>query len=244
MEQRFQDRIAVVAGGSDGMGKQMAKDLAAEGAQVVIWARNEQRMANLVEEITAAGGRACWKKVNAKDYDEVQAALNEVLEQFGRVDIMICTVGGGRFVSVLDSTPDFWKEEFENNFVSVFNCFHTALKPMVKQQFGRLFYLSSTLGGIPGQGAYGMSKAACKSLIETIAAEHTRDWITANAILPGFVLTETNRRAFEGPGGEERLQKLLASRPLGCPNTVENVSRTALNILADARFTGQIVNLH
>ncbi|WP_144353104.1 SDR family oxidoreductase [Sporomusa termitida] len=99
---------------------------------------------------------------------------------------MVSTVGGGEYKSILESTPDFWKKEFKLNFESVFNCFHAVLPSMVKQNHGRLLCFLSTTGGLPGLSAYGASKAACKSLLESITAEHAKDHITANGIFPAL----------------------------------------------------------
>jgi NAD(P)-dependent dehydrogenase (short-subunit alcohol dehydrogenase family) len=239
---RFADKVAVVAGASGGLGKGVATALAAEGARVVIWGTNQARLEHARHEIASQGGSVSAMQVDIRDYEQVSASVGDVLAAHGRLDIMVPTVGGGTFRSFIDTSPEQMKSEFEYNFTIVFNCFHAALRPMVERQYGRLLCFLSTTGGTPGLSIYGMSKAACRSLIESIAAEHIKDRITVNGLLPGFVATPFTKRSFADPDGAERLERIAAGQPLGL-NTVENVARTALNLLADDRCTGQVLQL-
>ncbi|MFC2017807.1 SDR family NAD(P)-dependent oxidoreductase [Chloroflexota bacterium] len=238
---RFRDKVAIIGGASGGIGKGLAIALAAEGAQVVIWATNGARLEKAGKEISARGGKVSSMKVNIRDYARVKESVDRVVAQYGKLDIMFPVVGGGLFKPFIDASPEFVKDGIEYNFTTTYNCFHTALPHMVRQQSGRLMCFMSTMGGTPGLSIYGIAKAACRSMIETIAVEHLKDHITVNGLLPGIVLTPWHDKAFSGPDGDEMLAELKA-RPLGL-NTVENVARTALNMLADDRCTGQILRL-
>jgi len=239
----YEDKVAIVAGASQGLGLGVAEALAGKGAQVIIWSNNEEKLQKAVAGLAEKGLTATYMKVDVTDYDQVQLAVDKVVEENGKLDIMVASVGGGNFGPFVGYTPEFWHQQINYNLSTVFNCFHVALKPMLAQSFGRLLCFMSTTGGTPMLAAYGASKGAVKGMMETIAVEHEKDHVTANAIMPGLVLTPKSMMAFSGPGGEERLQQTLSRMPLGA-NTVENVARTALNVLEDDRLTGQVINLH
>jgi len=240
---RFKDKVAIVAGGAGGIGKGVSLSLIEEGAKVVVWDIDSAALAGFEKEVADCGGSVITDKVDVMDYSAVSKSVASVVEQHSKIDIMVSSVGGGTFRPVAHLTPELWDSELEYNLTTVFNCFHTSLQYMVKQKNGRLLCFMSTTGGVSGLAAYGAAKAGCKALIETIAVEHTVDNITANSIMPGFVVTPFTQKAFDFPGGEERLEQLKQSRPLGF-NTVENVAKTALNVLDNERLTGQIISLN
>ncbi|GIN14293.1 short-chain dehydrogenase [Shouchella clausii] len=239
---RFKDMTAIVAGGAGGIGRAISKALATEGANVVIWDLNETLLKEAKQEILDHNGSVSTMLVDVSDYNKVKESVDKVVEETGKLHMMVVTVGGGQFKPFIEYTPDFWHKQINYNLNTVFNCFHVALQTMVKQTFGRLLCFTSSLGGTPGLAAYQSGKAACKSLIETISAEHGKDNITANSIMPGMVLTSLTLKAFDRPGGEEQLKQSIKNLPMG-ENTVENVARTALNILEDERIAGQVISL-
>ena len=185
---RFKDQIAIVAGGAGGIGKAISLQLASEGAKVVGSDLNEKALVETKKEIEEKGGVVETNTVNVMAYEEVESAVNKIVEKYDRVDIMISCVGGGTFKNLIDYTPDFWNHQINYNLNTTFNCLHTALKHMVKQNYGRLFCFMSTTGGVPGLAGYGAAKAGCKALIESIHAEHCRQHITINAVLPSLHL--------------------------------------------------------
>lgn len=239
---RFKDQVAIVAGGAGGIGKALSVQLANEGAKVVIWDLNQDALAETKAEIESAGGIADTESVNVMEYTTVENAVNGVVEKYGRVDIMISCVGGGTFKALVDYTPDFWNHQINYNLNTTFNCLHTALKQMVKQNYGRLFCFMSTTGGVPGLAGYGAAKAGCKALIESIHAEHSKQHITINAVLPSFTPTPFTMQTFQGEAGKAQFDAIASRMPLG-PNTPENVAATSLDMIANERCSGQIIHL-
>ena len=240
---RFENKIAIVAGGAGGIGKGVSKALAKEGAQVVVWDIKQELLDKITEEITNDGGKVDTAIVDILDYDCVAKAVNETAEKYGRLDILVSCVGGGHFKPFIEYTPEFWQKELQYNVGSVFNCFNNALKVMLKQNYGRLLCFMSTTGGTPGLTAYGAAKAGCKAIIENIKAEYVKNGITANAVMPNFTDTPFAMSAFDDtPAGKAALEYTLSLSPLGI-NKPEYVAKTVLNVLDDDRLTGQIISL-
>lgn len=239
---RFENQIAVIAGGAGGIGKAISLQLAKEGAKIVVWDLNQSALEETKKEIEDLGATVITKSVNVMNYETVENEVNLVVEQFGRIDIMVSCVGGGTFKPLIEYTNEFWLKEQNYNLNTTFNCLHNALKHMVKQNYGRLFCFMSTTGGTPGLAGYGAAKAGCKALIESINAEHAKDHITINAVLPSFTPTPFSMKAFQGETGKARFEAIASRMPLG-PNTVENVANTALDLIANERCSGQIIQL-
>ncbi len=237
---RMKGMYAIVAGGTGGIGKAVAKALLAEGAAVEVWGRSGEQLLAVKDECSS--DVLTTRKVDVMVYSQCEEAAEAFAAKYGRVDIMVQSVGGGHGCPIINCTPESVREELDYNLYTVFNCFRTVLPQMVKQQFGRLLYFSSTLGGTPNLGAYGMAKAGCKALMETISAEHIKDHITVNAIMPGVTLTPFSRKTFSGPEGEKQMEYSRQFLPLDF-NTPENVARTAMNVLSDERMSGQIITL-
>jgi 3-oxoacyl-[acyl-carrier protein] reductase len=240
---RFKGMTAIIAGGAGGIGKAVTQSLAAEGAKVIIWDIDETVSKAVRDEIRELGGEASTMKVNALDFYETEECVKRVVDKEGSLEIMVNAIGGGGNTPFIDYTPDIWQKGLDYNLNSVFNCFHAAISPMVERQFGRLLYFASATGGVPNNTVYCAAKAACKGLMENIAVEHARNHITANAIMPGVVLTPYSEKSFSGPEGEKKKQYALSFMPLGF-NTPENVARTALYVLAEERLNGQVINLN
>lgn len=239
----FQNKTAIVAGGAGGIGKEISRALESEGANVIVWDLNEDSLKDIEQDIIVSNGSLETMQVNALDYSEINKSVEQIKTNHSSVDIMVVCVGGGHDNYFVDTTEEFWRKELDYNLTTVFNCFHNVIQTMINQQNGRLLCFTSSLGGQPGMATYQVAKAGCKSLIETIAAEHGKDNITANAIMPGFVLTPYVQSSLDNePGGKEKMEEFLQHFPLG-PNTPENVARTALNILEDERLTGQVIPL-
>jgi len=239
---RFTDKTAIVAGGAGGLGKGVTMALLAEGAKVLVLSRKQESLDNLEKEAKNEGYEVSTMIADVTDYEATKAAVAAAVDKFGRLDIMVSAPGGGGWMPLIDITLEFWEYEIRYNFYTVFNCFHNALQVMVPQKFGRLLCFMSTTGGTPNLSAYGVAKASCQSLMESITAEHKKDNITANGLMPSFVPTPFALDSFDYPGGQELLDSFLANMPLGA-NTVENVTKTALNILDDARLSGQTISL-
>lgn len=240
---RFKDKVAIVAGGGGkGIGAAIAVALAAEGAQVSVWDISEESAKETVTKIQANKGKAKAVKMDILDYAQVKTGVDQVVKDFGKLDIMVCAVGGGKFTPFKDYTPEFWKKQVYFNLDSAFNCAHAALAPMMQRSYGKMLFFTSATGGIPGLTGYEVAKAGIESLIKTMVAELPQSKLNINAIMPGFTDTPHTRSLFVGPEGEKKWQQRDTSMPLGI-NKPDNVAVIALFLLSDDayRLTGQIV---
>jgi NAD(P)-dependent dehydrogenase (short-subunit alcohol dehydrogenase family) len=244
---RFKGKKAVVVGGAEGsIGQAIAFGLGAEGAQVCIWDINVESAEKTAKQIADAGGQAKVMKVNALHYDDVKGAVARTIKQFGGIDFMVDTVGGGVFKSFKEYTPEFFKQQLEFNGVTVFNCAHNILPHFVEKNAGKMVFFTSATGGTAGLAGYQTGKAVLESLVKTMVAEVAKTKININAVLPGIVPTPLTLGAFKAMGmdGEKTLAGMAKQNPRGL-NSTENVAGVVLFLLsAEAdRLTGQIITM-
>jgi len=244
---RFKDKNAVVVGAAENsIGQAIAKGLAAEGAKVCIWDINVGSAEKTAKDILDAGGQAKVKKVNALRYEEVKAAVDDAIAEFGGIDYMVDTVGGGIFKDFKSCSADFIKQQVDFNGFSVFNCAHAILDHFTEKNEGKMLFFSSTTGGDKGLAGYGAGKAVLQSLIKTMVTELAQTKININAIMPGIVPTPLTLGAFSAMGMDvdKMVEGIKASNPRGI-NSPENVAGVALFLLSDAadRLTGQFLQL-
>lgn len=189
---RLKDKIAIVTGGADGIGKATAVKFAAEGATVIIWDLNAEKGAETVKEITENGGKVSFVKVNTAVYAEVEAATKEVVEKFGTLDIIINNAGITRDASIKKMTPELWQQVIDVNLTGVFYCCKCASEVMVEKGYGRIINASSVVAlyGNFGQTNYVATKAGLIGMTKTLARELGRKGVTVNAVAPGFIATE------------------------------------------------------
>lgn len=157
----LKDRIAVVTGGADGIGRATAMRFAQEGAVVVIWDMNEEKGKQTVAEINAAGGKASFLKVNTSNFAEVEAASKKVVEQYGKYEILINNAGITRDSTLKKMTPELWQQVIDVNLTGVFYCAKCAADIMTEQGWGRIVNASSVVAlyGNFGQTNYVATKA-------------------------------------------------------------------------------------
>lgn len=188
----LKDKVVVVTGGADGIGKATALRFAQEGAKVVVWDLNEAKGAETVAEIKAMGVEATFIKVNTSQFVEVERASQQVVEQFGRYDVLINNAGITRDATLKKMTPDLWQQVIDVNLTGVFNCAKCAADIMVEQNWGRIINASSVVAlyGNFGQTNYAATKAGLVGMTKTMAKELGKKGVTVNAVAPGFILTE------------------------------------------------------
>ena len=189
---RLKDKIAIVTGGADGIGKATAVKFAAEDATVIIWDLNAEKGAETVKEITENGGKVSFVKVNTAVYAEVEAATKEVVEKFGTLDIIINNAGITRDASIKKMTPELWQQVIDVNLTGVFYCCKCASEVMVEKGYGCIINASSVVAlyGNFGQTNYVATKAGLIGMTKTLARELGRKGVTVNAVAPGFIATE------------------------------------------------------
>ena len=192
----LKDRIAVVTGGADGIGRATAMRFAQEGAVVVIWDMNEEKGKQTTAEINSAGGKASFLKVNTSNFAEVEAASKKVVEQYGKYEILINNAGITRDSTLKKMTPELWQQVIDVDLTGVFYCAKCAADIMTEQGWGRIVNASSVVAlyGNFGQTNYVATKAGLIGMTKTMARELGKKGVTVNAVAPGFILTDMVRK--------------------------------------------------
>ncbi|NOK63969.1 MAG: SDR family oxidoreductase [Chloroflexi bacterium AL-W] len=194
-------RVAIITGGANGIGRTTALAFAQAGATVVIWDMNEETGQTILDEITTAGGQAVFASVNVAVQSEVDVAVTAVVEQFGRVDILINNAGilrDAQLIKIKDGSVvgKMSEDDFDAvigvNLKGVFNCTQAVAPIMIQQSYGRIINASSVVGlyGNFGQTNYVAAKSGVIGMTKVWARELGPRGITVNAIAPGFIETE------------------------------------------------------
>ncbi len=235
-------RVAVVTGASRGIGRAVARELATTGARVLAGARDQHADA-VAAEITAGGGTAHAVSVDVTDSASVRRMIDTALDRFGRVDILVNNAGIARDQLLVRMKRDEWDAVVATNLTAAFTCAQAALRPMLKQRFGRIINISSVVGlmGNAGQANYAASKAGVIGMTKSLAREVASRGITVNVVAPGMIDTEMTRAVMQGP------REAWASKiPLGRLGTPEEVAAAVGFLASDkaAYITGQVVGVN
>lgn len=239
----LQGRIAVVTGASRGIGAAIAKELAAEGATVVVNHRDSAAQAGaVVEEICAAGGQAVAVQADVSQTAEAQKLIKETLDRFSRIDILVNNAGTTRDMLLLMMSENDWDTVLQTNLKSAYNCTKAALKPMMKARYGRIVNITSVVGlaGQAGQANYAASKAGLIGFTKSIAREVGPRSITVNAVAPGFVPT-----ALTAVLTDEQKRQSIAATPLGRFAEPAEIAYAVAFLASDraAFITGQVLSV-
>jgi 3-oxoacyl-[acyl-carrier protein] reductase len=240
-------KVAVVTGASKGIGAEIAKHLAAEGAAVVVnYSSSRDGADRVVAEISANGGRALAVHANVAKGAEIERLFAEAKEAFGRLDILVNNAGITRDNLLYKMPEDDWDRVIAVHLRGAFLCSRAAQKPMVERKYGRIISLSSTSAlGNRGQANYSAAKAGLQGFTRTLAIELGPFGITANAVAPGFIDTDMTRATAQRLGitfdqMSEALSKEIPLRRVGQPSEVASV--IAFLASEDASYvSGQII---
>lgn len=239
--QRLRDRVAIITGASRGIGRATALALVAEGANVVVnYASSSAAADQVVKAITDAGGNAIALQADVSKLDQVDALVNNTLEKFGRVDVLVNNAGITRDTLLLRMKPEDWQAVIDLNLTGVFFCTRAVSKLMLKQKSGRIINITSVAGlmGNPGQANYSAAKAGVIGFTKTVAKELASRGITVNAVAPGFIATDMT----SGIKSEEILKYIPLGR-YGEPDEVAGMIRFLAADPAAAYITGQVFNV-
>lgn len=209
---KLENKIAIITGGADGIGKAASIKFAKQGAIVIIWDMNEEAGESTVTEIKNSGGLTEFFKVNVASIVDVEKASNAVIEKYGTIDILINNAGITRDSSIKKMTSEQWDQVISVNLTGVFNCTKAVSQHMVEKKYGRIINTSSVVAlyGNFGQTNYVATKAGVIGMTKTLAKELGRKGITVNAVAPGFILTDMVRKM-----PEEVLKTMEAKVPAG-----------------------------
>ena len=239
----LKDRVALVSGGSQGIGRACALVLAEAGADVAIGGRNLEKLNGVVQEIEATGRRALAVPVDVTDPAQVKAAFAECVKQFGKLDILVNNAGVTRDTLLLRMKIEDWDAVLDTNLKGVFLCTQEGIKIMLRQRYGRVINISSVVGhtGNAGQSNYVASKAGIEGFTRSVAQEVASRNITVNAIAPGFIAT-----AMTDALGEAIRTKLLEKIPMGRMGTDREIA-SGVKFLASEEagyITGQVLHIN
>ena len=236
-------RVAVVTGGSRGIGAAIATVLAAAGASVLITYRQDAAGARgVVARVEAAGGSAVCRQADVRDDQAMTAAIEEMASRAGRLDILVNNAGIVRDALVPEMSEEDWQAVLETNLSGVFRCSRAAVRHMLRRKWGRIVNISSVGAwrGNRGQGNYAASKAAVNALTRVMANEFGSKGITVNAVAPGVIETEMSRAVRELAG--EQIKARILLRRFGRPEEVAHAVWFLSSRYADY-ITGQILHV-
>ena len=239
----LRDKVAVVTGASQGIGRDTAQALAEAGAKVAVAARNEEKLAELVQEITAKGGEAFAVKMDVADIEQIKSGFKSILEKFGKIDILVNNAAITRDGLAIRMKPDDWDAVIRTNLTGAHFCIQQVLSTMMKARAGRIINISSVVAesGNAGQANYVAAKAGIIGLTKAIAIEIASRNITVNAVAPGFV--ESPMTAVLPDKVKEELKVRI---PLGRMGTGKDVAASIVFLASDeaAYITGHVLDVN
>ncbi|MCI0690588.1 3-oxoacyl-[acyl-carrier-protein] reductase [candidate division KSB1 bacterium] len=239
---KLQDKIAIVTGGSRGIGKAIALRLAAEGAKVVVTATTQAGADKTAEEIRQNGGQAIGFATNVADVKQVDALIKGTVEHFGALHILVNNAGITRDNLVMRMSDEDWNDVITTNLTGTFNCIRAASKIMMKQRSGKMVNITSVVAlmGNKGQANYSAAKAGIIGLTKSVARELASRNIQINAVAPGFIETDLTATL-----PEAAKTAMLQSIPLERMGTPEDVAGLVVFLASsDADYiTGQVFNV-
>jgi 3-oxoacyl-[acyl-carrier protein] reductase len=239
----LKDRVALVTGASQGIGRATSLALAAAGARVIAAARNREKLASVVQEITAAGGEALAVAMDVADAEQIKAGFRQGLDRFGRLDVLVNNAAITRDALALRMKLDDWETVLRTNLTGAHLCIQQALAVMLRQRHGRIINVTSVVAetGNAGQANYVAAKAGLIGLTRAIAAEVASRSITVNAVAPGFIVSPMT-----DPLPQKVKEELLARIPLGRMGQDAEVAAAIVFLASDeaAYITGHVLHVN
>jgi 3-oxoacyl-[acyl-carrier protein] reductase len=237
-------RVAFVTGASQGIGRACALKLATMGTTVAVAARNQEKLNQLVDEITAAAaGKAVAFALDVTDEEQIKSTIKAAIAQFGKIDILVNNAGITRDQLVMRMKRADWDAVLQTNLTSAYLCTQQVTSSMLKQRWGRIINIASVFGqmGQAGQANYAASKAGLIGLTMAIARELGSRNITCNAVAPGFIETAMTEAL-----GDEFKQNAAKQIPLGRVGSPADVASAVAFLASDeaSYITGHVLNVN
>lgn len=241
---QLEGKVALVTGGSRGIGRSIALTLASRGADVAInFAGNVEAAEKTVAEIEAMGRKAIMIKTDVADTEACAAMIDEVVEKLGKIDILVNNAGITRDTLLMRMKEADWDAVLNTNLKSVYNCTKAAIKYMMKARSGRIVNISSVVGamGNAGQANYAAAKAGMLGFTKAVAKETAARGITVNAVAPGFISTDMTAVL-----SEKVVDNLKAGIPMGRLGEPEDIANAVAFLVSDdaAYITGQTLHVN
>jgi 3-oxoacyl-[acyl-carrier protein] reductase len=243
-EKRLLDKVVIVTGGAQGIGKSIVEKLASEGANCVIVDVDEQTAQNTAKEVEEKYAvKTLVFKIDVSNFQQVQSCVDETVSKLGKIDILVNNAGITKDNLVLRMTEEEWDKVLNVNLKGCFNFIKAVSKYMLKQKSGRIINISSVVGlmGNPGQANYSASKGGLIALTKTIAKEFASRNILVNAVAPGYIRTRMTEQLTEEQ--KKKLQEYIPLNRLGEPEDVANAV-WFLSIEESSYITGQVISVN
>jgi len=236
-------KVALVTGASQGIGRDTALALAAAGAKVALAARNEEKLASLLTEITGAGGEGLAVKMDVADAEQVKNGFKQVLDKFGRLDILVNNAGITRDGLAVRMKLEDWDAVLRTNLTGAHLCIQQALSTMMRARSGRIINITSVVAqmGNAGQANYVAAKAGLIGLTKAIAMEIASRNVTVNAVAPGFIDTPMTEAL------PDKVKQDMKTRiPLGRMGTPREVAAAIVFLASDEAgyITGHVLDVN
>jgi 3-oxoacyl-[acyl-carrier protein] reductase len=239
----YKGQVAIITGGTRGIGAAIAEALAQRGVNVVIASRNAEEAHEKAKTLSALGIKAMGVKLDVSKSDEVATVFEEIRKEYQRIDILINNAGITKDGLLLRMKEEAWDTVIDINLKGLFLCTREVLKDMVSQKYGRIVSLTSVAAfmGNPGQANYAASKAGIVGFTKTVAKEYANRGITVNAVAPGFIetaMTDVLKETIK-----EEMKKLI---PMGRFGSVEDVARAVVFLASPESeyITGQVIHVN
>lgn len=237
----LQDKVVIVTGGTRGIGKAVVFEFIQNGAKVVFtYLKNDEAAGVIMDEIKELRGEAAAIKADVRDYKEARRVVEEAINKFGTVDILINNAGITKDKALMMMDPSEWQEVIDTNLTGYFNMAKACIVTMLKQKSGNIVNISSIAGvvGTPRQVNYSSAKAGIIGLTKSLAKEVGPYGIRVNAVAPGYIETDMTKDLKQ----KENILKIIPSERFGRP---EEVSKAVLFLASDdaCYITGQVIKI-
>ena len=242
MKFNLNNKIAIVTGASQGIGKIIAFELAKSGAHVACISRNKKAIESIVDEITINGGQASSFPCDISDSDTLSEIVTEIIKENSRIDILVNNAGITKDSLLMRMSIEQWDDVINTNLKGAFHCTKAVVRYMMKNKFGRIINITSIVGltGNAGQANYAASKAGLIGMTKSIAKEVASRGITANCIAPGWIETSMTDKL----SGEVK-NEFLSHIPVGRIGSPDDIANAVIFLASDEAgyITGQTITV-